>query len=50
MNAAASYDFIIVGSGPLIFADGPLRKIALKTSRTWPEGIVELEYELGNTA
>lgn len=39
----------IVGSGPLVFADGPLHRIKLTGSRTWSQGVVELEYELGKT-
>ncbi|MDN2566230.1 dihydrofolate reductase family protein [Aquibium sp. A9E412] len=41
---------VVVGSGPLIFADGPLRRLALETSRNWAGGVVELAYSIGETA
>jgi dihydrofolate reductase len=38
---------IIVGSGPLVFADGAMRRLELTGSRVWPGGSVELAYSFG---
>ena len=40
---------VIVGSGPLIFADGPLHRLDLTGTRTWPGGAVELAYAFPRT-
>ncbi len=37
---------VIVGSGPLIFADGELRELEFAGSRTWPGGAVEIAYTI----
>jgi len=37
---------VVVGSGPLIFADGGLRGLKLTGSRIWPGAIVELAYAI----
>ncbi|GIL01112.1 MAG: dihydrofolate reductase [Alphaproteobacteria bacterium] len=37
---------VIVGSGPLLFADGPLHRLELTGSRVWPGGAVEIAYAL----
>jgi dihydrofolate reductase len=39
---------LVVGSGPLVFADGELRKLKLDGSRQWSEGIVEVSYTIGD--
>jgi dihydrofolate reductase len=35
---------VVVGGGPLVFADGPLARATLTHHRAWPEGVVELGY------
>jgi len=35
---------IVLGSGPLVFSDGPPANAILKTHKVWPGGIVELRY------
>jgi dihydrofolate reductase len=40
---------VIVGGGPLVFADGGLAHARLTHHRVWPKGIVELGYSFEGT-
>lgn len=41
---------LVVGSGPLVFADGALRRFVLDGTRQWSDGIVEVAYSIGKAA
>jgi len=36
---------VILGGGPLVFAEGPLAEASLSDMTTWPGGVAELRYK-----
>ena len=38
---------VVLGSGPLVFADGPETPARLTGHRMWPGGVTELIYDFG---
>jgi dihydrofolate reductase len=41
---------VVLGGGPLVFGEGAPRPAALTGCRTWPQGVVELDYAFAQGA